>query len=53
MEKIKKILKSLLGQIAIGVISTLIVNIIIEKITNFNMINFLIEKLTKFLIIFS
>ena len=49
MEKIKKILKSLLGQIAIGVISTLIVNIIIEKITNFNMINFLIEKLLELL----
>lgn len=49
MKKIKKILKSLLVQIAIGVISTIIVNLIIEKITNFNIIYFFIEKILELL----
>lgn len=49
MKNIKIIVKSLFGQIVIGVISTMIVNFIIEKLTNFNIINFFIQIVLKLL----
>ena len=49
METIKKYLKSLIGQIIIAVISTIIGNFIVEKITKFNILKFLWEKLLQLL----
>lgn len=49
METIKKALKSLIGQIIIAVISTIIGNFIVEKITKFNILKFLWEKLLQLL----
>ncbi len=49
MEKIKKFLTSLIGQIIMAVISTIIGNFIVEKITKFNILKFLLEKLLELL----
>lgn len=49
MEKIKKSLKSLIGQVTIAVTSTIIGNFIVEKITKFNILKFLLEKLLQLL----
>ena len=49
METIKKYLKSLIGQIIIAVISTIIGNFIVEKITKFNILKLIWEKLLKLL----
>ena len=47
MEKIKRVLKSLIGQIIMAVISTIIGNFIVEKITKFNILKFIWEKLLR------
>lgn len=45
MKKVKQFLKSLGGQIILGVISTIIANYIVEQIINFNILKFLGEKI--------
>lgn len=45
MKKIKQFFKSLIGQSILGVISTIIANLIVEQITQFNILKFLGQKI--------
>lgn len=49
MEKIKNFLKSLMGEIVITVVSTIVGNFIIEKLTKFNILKFILEKFLELL----
>ncbi len=49
MEKIKKFLNSLMGEIVITVVSTIVGNFIIEKLTKFNILKFILEKFLELL----